>query len=311
MKFVLLTITLVFIANVFIKGNDVNIGELLIFSLVLAVSVIPEALPVIVTVALSRGSLRLAQKKVIVKRLSAIEDLGSIEILCTDKTGTLTENKLSVSHIQAKDETLCLQLASVASLEEPLLGELYDAFDMALWEKLSTKGHSAVKSMHRIDMIPFDPERRRNSVLVETSTGKREIIVRGAPEEILRLSSNVDSFTVKKSLQWMKEMGNDGARVLAVARRSFSAKQKYTLYEEQQLEFIGLIAFIDPLKKTAQATIEKAKAEIKILMPRESLVEQNFSENVEIPTASLPAGMYFVVIENKLQRIIKKMQVIK
>lgn len=269
LKFVLLTLAIVFLANVFIKGEGVNVGELLIFSLVLAVSVIPEALPVIVTVALSRGSLRLAQKKVIVKRLSAIEDLGSIEILCTDKTGTLTENMLSVSHIQAKNEALCLELASAASLEEPYKrGELHDAFDVALWQKLTVQEHTVVRGMQRIDMIPFDPERRRNSVLVETPDGKREIIVRGAPEEILRLSSNMDFFTIQKSLQWMKEMGNGGARVLAVARRPFSVKQKYTLYEEQQLEFVGLIAFADPLKKTAKETIEKAKAlnvQVKIL----------------------------------------------
>src|SRR3989344_2491529 len=90
LKLVFLALAIVFFANVLIKGDGINMIELLIFSLALAVSVVPEALPVIVTVALSRGSLRLAQKKVIVKRLSAIEDLGSIEVLCTDKTGTLT-----------------------------------------------------------------------------------------------------------------------------------------------------------------------------------------------------------------------------
>ncbi|MFZ2187038.1 MAG: HAD-IC family P-type ATPase [Candidatus Moraniibacteriota bacterium] len=269
LKFVLLTLTLIFVANIFIKGDSVDVTELLIFSLVLAVSVIPEALPVIVTVALSRGALRLAQKKVIMKRLSAIEDLGSIEILCTDKTGTLTENMLSVSAIKAGDTDLCLELAAAASLADPTRrGKLHDAFDLALWQKLSSAGHGAVRNMRRIDNIPFDPERRRNSVLIEMATGKREIIVRGAPEEVLRLSKNVDSFTVQKLLEWMKGKGTEGDRVLAVARRSFTAKQKYTLYEEQQLEFVGLIAFADPLKNTAKETLEKARAlqvQVKIL----------------------------------------------
>lgn len=117
-------------------------------------------------------------------------------------------------------------------------------------------------------MIPFDPERRRNSVLIEDATGKREIIVRGAPEEILRLSRNADSFLLRDSLDWIRERGDLGERVLAVARRSFPAKQKYTLYEEQQLEFIGLISFLDPLKETAKETLEKAKmlsVQVKIL----------------------------------------------
>lgn len=268
-KFVLVTLVLVFLANIFIKGEGINIAELLIFSLVLAVSVIPEALPAIVTVALSRGALRLAQKKVIIKRLSAIEDLGSIEILCTDKTGTLTENILSVSQVQAADEHHCLLLASIASLETPLQEKsLHDAFDIALWRNLSPEERAIIQTTRRIDNIPFDPERRRNSVLVEWSAGEREMVVRGAPEEILRLSQNVDAFTLQKSFQWMEERGNAGERVLAVARRNFSLKQKYTLYEEQQLEFIGLISFLDPLKETTKETLRKAKAlqvQVKIL----------------------------------------------
>ncbi|OGI15206.1 MAG: hypothetical protein A3E38_01160 [Candidatus Moranbacteria bacterium RIFCSPHIGHO2_12_FULL_54_9] len=258
LKLVLLTLSLVFAANIFLKGDSVNTVELLVFSLALAVSVIPEALPVIVTVALSRGALRLAQKKVIVKRLSAIEDLGSIEILCTDKTGTLTENTLSVTHINAQDELLCLRLALAASLEEPLhRGKLHDAFDLALWQKVGQQDNG---DMRRIDTIPFDPERRRNSVLVEMADGTREIIVRGAPEEIIRLSSNVDTYAAKNLLQWMKEKGYQGERVLAIARKPFPADRKYTLYAEQHLEFIGLIAFADQLKKTAKDTIRKAEA---------------------------------------------------
>ncbi|MDO8565900.1 MAG: HAD-IC family P-type ATPase [Candidatus Moranbacteria bacterium] len=261
LKLVLFTITLVFIANVIIKGGDINTVELLIFSLALAVSVVPEALPVIITVALSRGALRLAEKKVVVKRLSAIEDLGSIEILCTDKTGTLTENILSVSRIQAHDESLCLQLALAASLEEPVdRGRLHDAFDLALWKRFTKKEHDAVRHLRRIDTIPFDPERRRNSVLVETADKKKEIIVRGAPEEIIRLSRNVDAYTTQNLLSWMKEAGERGERVLAVAHKPFSLGRKYTLYEEQQLEFVGLISFADPLKKTAKETLKRAAA---------------------------------------------------
>lgn len=261
LKLVLFTLALVFIANVLIKGDEIDTAKLLVFSLALAVSVVPEALPVIVTVALSRGSLRLTQKKVIVKRLSAIEDLGSIEVLCTDKTGTLTENILTVSHVQAERQDECLRLAFAAALSAPDdRGKLHDAFDLALWQKLTVTEREAVQKLRRLDSIPFDPERRRNSVLLEAIDGKRELIVRGAPEEILRLSHNVDAYTSKNLMRWMAEMGRQGERVLAVARKPFTEGRQCTSYEERHLEFVGLISFIDPLKKTARATLKKAHA---------------------------------------------------
>lgn len=259
LRLVLFTLAIIFFANIFIKGGNADIAELLIFSLALAVSVVPEALPVIITVALSRGSLRLAQKKVVVKRLSAIEDLGSIEVLCTDKTGTLTENVLHVTDTRAKNERECLQLALAASLEIPSdRGHLHDAFDLALWHTLTHDERETVKTMERIDNIPFDPERRRNSVLVRS--GKhQEIIVRGAPEDILHISQDVDAYTRKQLLTYVAEMGRSGKRVLAVARKSFKNDRIYTVYEEQHLEFVGLIAFADTLKKTAQETIADAQ----------------------------------------------------
>ncbi|MBI2439041.1 MAG: HAD-IC family P-type ATPase [Candidatus Moranbacteria bacterium] len=267
-KLVFLTITLIFLANIFIRDGSIETAKLFIFSLALAVSVIPEALPVIVTVALSRGSLRLAQKKVIVKRLSAIEDLGSIEVLCTDKTGTLTENVLSVSRVEADEPNLCLRLAFAAALVTPMKRQaLHDAFDLALWHKLSSAEKEAVWRMERLDHIPFDPERRRNSVLLSVPRGKNEIIVRGAPEEIMKRSHNVDTFAIKHLTEKIEEAGRKGERVLAVARRIFP-HHRYTMFEEQQLEFIGLIFFVDQLKKTAKHTLDQAASlgvEVKIL----------------------------------------------
>ena len=258
-KLVLFTLTIIFIANVLLRGADANVVELLIFSLALAVSVVPEALPVILTVALSRGSLRLAQKKVVVKRLSAVEDLGSIEILCSDKTGTLTENLLTVRFIKAVDERLCLKLAFASCLESPTdRGRLHDAFDLALWQALTPAEHTEIGLGKRLDNIPFDPERRRNSVLWEM--GKEQtVIVRGAPEEVLRLSTNVDTYTSTHMMQFVAEAGMRGERVLAVARKNFHHGHQYSVYEEQHLEFVGLITFSDPLKKTARATVAQAK----------------------------------------------------
>ncbi len=260
LKLVLFTLAIIYVANVLIRGGDSSSIELLIFSLALAVSVVPEALPVILTVALSRGSLRLAQKKVVVKRLSAIEDLGSIEVLCCDKTGTLTENLLSVTSIQAKDERACLKLAFASCLAVPEdRGKLQDAFDLALWQALSVAEHEEMQIGKRLDSIPFDPDRRRNSVLFETRDG-REVIVRGAPEEILQRSRNIDNYTHTKLMEWVAAAGRKGERVLAVAHKSFPEGHKYSLMEEQNLIFAGLISFADTIKPTARETITKAKA---------------------------------------------------
>ncbi len=268
LKLVFFTIAIIFVANVLIKGSQVDISELLVFSLVLAVSVVPEALPAVLTVSLSRGSMKLAQKKVVVKRLSSIEDLGSIEVLCTDKTGTITENILSVSSVSSAHERVCLSLAFSACLEEPKEEHvLHDAFDIALWRALSEKERVEALHRHRLDSIPFDPDRRRNSVLIHSDAG-REIIVRGAPEEILKRSSDVDQFALKRSSEFVAEAGRRGERVIAVARRAFPEDREYNSYEEQQLSFVGLIAFADTIKDTAQNTIERAKAlhvEVKII----------------------------------------------
>lgn len=258
LKLVLFTLAIIYVANIFIRGGEASSVELLIFSLALAVSVVPEALPVILTVALARGSLRLAKKKVVVKRLSAIEDLGSIEVLCCDKTGTLTENELAVTRVSGGDERACLKLAFASCLAVPDEYEkLHDPFDLALWRALRDTERREVQQGRRLDMIPFDPERRRNSVLFETANGK-EVIVRGAPEEILQRSKDVDVFTKKRMMEWVAEAGRKGERVLAVGRKSFPENKKFSLYEEQELSFVGLIAFSDGLKKTANETIKRA-----------------------------------------------------
>ncbi len=260
LKLVLFTLTIIYIANIFIRGGETSSIELLIFSLALAVSVVPEALPVILTVALSRGSLRLAQKKVVVKRLSAIEDLGSIEVLCCDKTGTLTENLLSVTGVYAPDKRACLKLAFACCLVSPDdRGKLHDPFDLALWQNLSAAERKEVQQGKRLDAIPFDPERRRNSILFKTREGK-EVIVRGAPEEILHRSKGIDVYTIKRLMQWVAEAGKRGERVLAVGIKPFPHNKRYTLYEEQGLHFVGLISFSDGLKATASETIAKARA---------------------------------------------------
>ncbi|MBC7074324.1 cation-transporting P-type ATPase, partial [Candidatus Parcubacteria bacterium] len=186
-RFVLLTISFIFIVNFLIKRQQ-NPIDFLIFCLALLVGLVPEALPVVVGVSLSNGALRLAKRNVLVKRLEAIEDLGNIEILCTDKTGTITENKLTISEIISKDENKCLKFAFLASsLLEKEVNVVKNPFDLAIYQQIKSEIKN-LKKAKLIFEIPFSPKRLRNSVLVEVE-GKKFLILRGAPEKILELSN--------------------------------------------------------------------------------------------------------------------------
>lgn len=254
------TLLFIFIANIFLRRGETNVAELLIFSLALAVSVIPEALPVITTVTLSRGSIRLAQKKVVVKRLSAIEDLGSISVLCTDKTGTLTENALAVSEVYADNRELCLRLASVASIEPPIHRSiLRDPFDLAIWHAVTEPERIRIAGIARIDALPFDPLRRRNSVLVQFER-KTTMIVRGAFEEVLHRCINLSEAERSVLIEWGNAAGKDGKRVLAVATRALPRKRTISSELEDSLTYVGMIAFLDPLKRSAKKTILDARS---------------------------------------------------
>lgn len=268
LRMILVTLVFVFLANVLIKGEKIAIGELLIFSIALAVSVIPEALPVVTTISLSRGALRLAKNHVVVKRLSAIEDLGSIEVLCADKTGTLTENKLTVAEIYFSDSEKVIFYANLASTFFPEeTKRAHDPFDLALWHRLSPLGKRELSNYKKINEIPFDPKRKRNSVLIRQN-GKYELIVRGAPEFIINASENLIDREKDDLFKWFAEEGRRGRRVLAVGSKKRNSAHYDATVEEKSLTFLGLISFVDPIKHTAKNTVlraEKLGVKIKII----------------------------------------------
>ncbi|MBI3443091.1 cation-transporting P-type ATPase [Candidatus Woesebacteria bacterium] len=264
---VCLTLVLIVIAHLLLKPSP-SLVEIAIFSLALAVSVIPEALPVVITFSLSLGALRLAKNNVVVKRLSAIEDLGSIEILCSDKTGTLTENKLSVDEIYGQDKNQVLLYANLAS---PLSGfernRGNSAFDAALLTSLPQAERTLRDTYRQLGMVPFDPLRKRTSALLEKS-GARTLVVRGAAEDVLGIC-DLSGNQKEKLNHWMQTKGKMGSRVLAVAARSIDKKETYDIPTlEQHLKFIGLLAFIDPIKPSTAAAVAQAKqlaVQVKIL----------------------------------------------
>lgn len=260
-KLVVVTLVFVFIINIAIKGGETNWIELMIFSIALAIGVIPEALPLVMTFSFSSGAMSLARHKVIIKRLSSIEDLGNIEILCSDKTGTLTEGKLKVFEIYDKHAAKEAVLASamIASGEQ---GQRLDPFDSALKKAAGRKISAALKGIKILFSSPFDPKFLRNNALIDDK-GKIDFIVRGAPEVILGLSkvTKADKFAAE---QWMEKQGKLGRRVLAVAKRRFKTINLDNFHdncrsEEKDLELVGLISFADNIKKTTIKAIEQAK----------------------------------------------------
>jgi Mg2+-importing ATPase len=261
-RFVILTISLIFIVNLILKRQQSPI-DFLIFCLALITGLVPEALPVVVGVSLSNGALRLARRNVLVKRLEAIEDLGNIEVLCTDKTGTITENKLTLTEIFSKDEEKCLDFAFFASsLLEKEIDVVQNPFDLAIYQKVKTR-IKELKKAKLIYEIPFSPQRLRNSALVEFE-GKRFLILRGAPEKILEISKGNER---EEILKVAREKGKEGKRVLAIAFKEFDGNS-FSESDEKDLEFLGILCFLDPLKKDAKKTLNLAKrlgVQIKIL----------------------------------------------
>lgn len=266
LKLILITITLLFFINISIKGGSSNVLELLVFSVALAISVIPEALPLVTTFSLSQGALRMAKKNVVVKRLSAIEDLGSIDILCTDKTGTLTENNLSVEDISSVDPAQTIFYAGLTVLSFKTGMKPLHSFDSAIWAHLSKSSKDRILGYRLLGEMPFDPHRRYNSVTVSKAKHIFHII-RGAPEDVMNCCEQIAG--KQRIEEWIKNKGRQGFRTIAIAVKNVSDWKSY--HPEKQcrhFQFLGCISFSDPLKKSSISAVEKAKhlgLEIKII----------------------------------------------
>ncbi len=247
-KLIIVTIALTFAINVSVKGVHAGVIDLLIFSIALAVSVIPEALPLVTIISHARGALRLATQQVVVKRLTAIEDLGSIEVLCTDKTGTITENKMTVADVWSIGHDDPLAIASLAAHD-------HASFDDAILKRCPQK-KEATKLLH---LLPFDPERRRASALIANGRD-RVMIVRGAPEAVMNLCAHLTESEKNRASGWAETQGKNGRRVLAIASKTMPQNaNRIELADESRLTLAGLIAFDDPLKPTAASAIAHAR----------------------------------------------------
>jgi len=259
LKLVGMTLLIIFTAHVLIKQGKVDIFELIVFSVALTVSVIPEALPLVTTFSLARGAKRMATKKVIVKRLSALEDLGGIEILCSDKTGTLTENCLKIANTYSASDSQTMWLANLASSFE--LKKQTEPFDLALIKGLTAEQRKRLHKVIKLAEESFDPTTRKNSVMVKDGH-KTRLIVRGAPETVIAMCTQLSQNEKKNIATWISREGKQGYRVLAIAHKQLAddtKKKNFDFSKNDKLFFSGIISFVDPIKETSFNAVKKAK----------------------------------------------------
>lgn len=245
LKSTLITLVFIVLANLLIEGKDVNFPSLLIFAIALAVSVIPEALPLVLTFSLSRGAMQFAKKDMIVKRLSSVQDLGAVNLLCTDKTGTITENRLTFQseYVYPGSEYHPLVLARLAA--HNLNKQNPEPFDRATDEALNPEQKTTVNSFTVLQEESFDPALRSNGALVRSNSGLQLHIRRGSPEYFIT-QGLIETSAI---LTWMANEEEKGHRVLGTSYDNGTGAK-----------FAGFVSFQDRLKSTTLDTISEAKS---------------------------------------------------
>jgi P-type Mg2+ transporter len=279
MKAVVYMVIFVFLINAITKGNII---ESLLFSLALAVGITPELLPMIIALNISKASIRMSHKGVLIKKLSVVENFGSMNVLCTDKTGTLTEDRIEVVKyldLDGNNSSEVLRLGFANSylhtgnktpLDQAI--EKYKDFDLSFYKK--------------VDEIPFDFERRRDSI-VFTLVGEHILVSKGAPEHILEVSQ-IDDLSKKKAIDLFNNLSKEGYRVLAIGVKVMEEKKdSYDRKDEFNLRFAGFIAFFDSPKKNIKGVLDDLKLKginIKIITGDHPLVALHIAKEVGLDT---------------------------
>jgi len=302
-KFMLVMVPLIFVMNGLVKGNWM---EALLFAIAVAVGLTPEMLPMIVTANLAKGALNMSKRKVIVKRLNAIQNIGAMDILCTDKTGTLTMDKIVLErhlNIFGDEDAEVLKWAYLNSYYQTGLKNL---LDVAVLEHAEVYEHLKVDEyFFKVDEIPFDFERRRMSVILKQRNGKHLLICKGAVEEMLNLCSHafdpgedkqlhiesdkiipIDESVRQTILSTSKKLNKEGLRVLLVAIKEFDDRAlTYSVNDEKDMVLTGFIGFLDPAKPSAKTAIEALRVlgvKVKVLTGDNEIVTKKICREVGI-----------------------------
>ncbi|MEM1726367.1 MAG: magnesium-translocating P-type ATPase, partial [Candidatus Bathyarchaeia archaeon] len=295
MQVTLLLVLLVFFINAFYMRS---VLDSLLFAVALAVGLTPELLPMIISVNLSKGAVAMAKRGVIVKRLAAIQNFGSMDVLCTDKTGTLTENRIKlVLHVDLNGNE------SDKVLLYSYLNSYYQTgLKNPLDEAILRFRDVDVKDYKKVDEVPFDFVRKRLSIVVEYQN-QRFMITKGAPEEVAKICSHYEVGEViaditdgvrRRIEEKYFELSAEGYRVLAVAyKRLREDKPIYTAGDEAEMVFLGFIAFLDPPKETAREALQllkNANIELKILTGDNELVTRKICEHLGFDIKGVVTG---------------------
>ncbi|GHV95150.1 magnesium-translocating P-type ATPase [Spirochaetia bacterium] len=274
-RFMLVMVPVVFLLNGFTKGNWF---ESFLFALSVAVGLTPEMLPMIVSANLAKGAVAMSKKRVIVKNLNSIQNFGAMDVLCTDKTGTITQDKVILEYhldIHGNDDLEVLRYAFLNSYYQTGLKNLMDISiierarqNQAIWEECFRREstNAEVSRYKKVDEIPFDFNRRRMSVVVEdpSTEAEVELITKGAIEEMMAVSAwvgyqgQVEPLTAERKEQILSSCGkynSDGMRVLGVAKKKTASGSALSAADESDMVFIGYLAFLDPPKDSSARAI--------------------------------------------------------
>ena len=298
-RFIAVMVPLVFAINGVTKGDW---KEAFFFAVSVAVGLTPEMLPMIVTVCLTKGAMLMAGKKVIVKRLNSIQNLGAMNVLCTDKTGTLTADRVVLEkhcNIALEDDDDVLALAYLNSHFQT---GLKNVLDRAVLAHEEMHAHAHIPELRKVDEIPFDFVRRLMSVVVAQPDGTHRLICKGAPEEVFRRCASFEYDGERLPMEHVliadlrreyEGLASDGFRVLAIAYRDFAAKETYSKADESALVLRGYVAFFDPPKDTARPAIEALHqhgVDIKVLTGDNEAVARKVCLDVGMPLTGVLLG---------------------
>ncbi len=290
-RFILVMVPLVFVINGLTKHNW---QEAFFFAMAVAVGMTPEMLPMIVTVCLSKGAMAMSKKKVIVKRLNAIQNFGAMDILCTDKTGTLTMDRVILEKhcdVTGEDDKGVLLLAYLNSFFQTGLKNVLDRAVLAHKEQEDSFN---IPNYRKVDEVPFDFARKLMSVVVETPEGGHRLICKGAPEEVFKRcnqfelqdkSYSMDHHAIGDMEAEYEQLSKDGFRVLALAYKDLEQKPAYSTIDESNLILRGYVAFLDPPKDSTAPAIRALHAHgvsVKILTGDNELVSEKICREVKL-----------------------------
>ncbi len=317
-RFALVMVPIVFFINGFTKGDWL---QSFLFAVSVAVGLTPEMLPMIVTSTLAKGAVLLSRRKVVVKRLDAIQNFGAMDVLCTDKTGTLTQDKIAVARNTDPFGAESSQVLSLAFLNSYYQTGLKNLLDRAVLEHVEQAEELKLEQDYRkIDEIPFDFTRRRMSVVVSQRDEHHLLICKGALEEVLATCTSVrlgpeataadapfDAALIAKARTFTQGLADEGLRVVAVAMKTMPTDQAaYSIADESGLTLVGYLSFLDPPKDSAAPALEKLAAHgiaVKVLTGDNEFVTSHVCTQVGLASSVVLCGAEVEAMDDAALRI--------